>query len=426
MAKAPDRPGDSTLAVHGGERDHQISDAVTTPIFQTSTFWFKNSAELCAYQEGRIEREEYGRYGNPTWAAVERKLCELEGGEEAVLFASGMCAATTLFLALLPKGSHLIVTSDCYRRTRQFIRDYLVKFDVETTVIEPADTKALAATIRDDTALFFTESPTNPYLRVIDVPETVRLVHARGAKVVIDSTFWFKNSAELCAYQEGRIEREEYGRYGNPTWAAVERKLCELEGGEEAVLFASGMCAATTLFLALLPKGSHLIVTSDCYRRTRQFIRDYLVKLDVETTVIGPADTEALASALRDDTALFFTESPTNPYLRVIDVPETVRLVHARGAKVVIDSAPSRRAPTTSSTARRNTSGGTTTCWRAVRLARRRTSPRFGRQWVCSAAFWTPTRPTCSCAGSRRCRCAWSATTPTPCAWLTGSRRRAR
>jgi cystathionine gamma-synthase len=189
MAKTRDRAGNSTLAVHGGERKHQISDALTTPIFQTSTFWFKNSAELCAYQEGRIQRDEYGRYGNPTWAAVERKLCELEGGEQAVLFASGMCAATTLFLALLPKGSHLVVTSDCYRRTRQFIRDYLVKLDVETTVIEPADTKALAAAIRDDTALFFTESPTNPYLRVIDVPETVRIAHTRGVKVVIDSTF---------------------------------------------------------------------------------------------------------------------------------------------------------------------------------------------------------------------------------------------
>jgi cystathionine gamma-synthase len=189
MGKTPDRNGDSTRSVHAGERNHHIGDSVTTPIFQTSTFWFKNSAELCAFQEGRLEREEYGRYGNPTWSAVERKLCELEGGESAVLFASGMCAATTLFLALLPKGAHLIVTSDCYRRTRQFIRDYLVKLDVETTVIEPADTTALAAAIRDDTSLFFTESPTNPYLRVIDIEETVRVCHARGVKVVIDSTF---------------------------------------------------------------------------------------------------------------------------------------------------------------------------------------------------------------------------------------------
>jgi cystathionine gamma-synthase len=100
-----------------------------------------------------------------------------------------MCAATTLFLALLQRGSHLVVTSDCYRRTRQFIRDYLSKLDVETTVIDPADNRQLAAALRDETALFFTESPTNPYLRVTDVPEAVRICHARGVRVVIDATF---------------------------------------------------------------------------------------------------------------------------------------------------------------------------------------------------------------------------------------------
>ncbi len=181
--------GGSTRSVHAGERDHQGSDAVTTPIYQTSTFWFENSEKLRAFQEGRDKRDEYGRYGNPTWRAVERKLSDLEGAEEAVLFASGMCAATTLFLALLPKGGHLVITSDCYRRTRQFIRDYLVKLDIETTVIEAADTKKLGDALRDDTSLFFTESPTNPYLRVIDIPEAAKLAHARGAKVVIDSTF---------------------------------------------------------------------------------------------------------------------------------------------------------------------------------------------------------------------------------------------
>jgi cystathionine gamma-synthase len=175
--------------VHGGERRHHTSEAVTTPIHQTSTFWFRDSAELIAYQEGRSDREEYGRYGNPTWKAVERKLCELEGADEAVLFASGMCAATTLFLALLPKGSHLVVTSDCYRRTRQFIREYLTRLDVETTVIEPADVRQLAAALRERTTLFFTECPTNPYLRVIDVPEAVRVCHARGVRVVVDATF---------------------------------------------------------------------------------------------------------------------------------------------------------------------------------------------------------------------------------------------
>lgn len=181
--------GDSTRSVHGGERQRRESDALTTPIYQTSTYAFVDSAQVRAYQEGRLRRDEYGRYGNPTWRAVERKLVELEGGEDAVLFASGMCAATTTFLAMLPQGSHLVVTSDCYRRTRQFIRQYLTKMGVETTVIEPANTQKLAEALRPETRLFFTESPTNPYLRVIDIEEAARVCHARGVKVVIDSTF---------------------------------------------------------------------------------------------------------------------------------------------------------------------------------------------------------------------------------------------
>jgi cystathionine gamma-synthase len=175
--------------VHAGERDHHTDHALTTPIHQTSTFWFDDSAELRAYAEGRHPRDEYGRYSNPTWRAVERKLSELEGADETVLFASGMAAATSTFLALLPQGSHIVVTNDCYRRTRQFIGQYLSKLGVEATVIEPANTIQLKDALRDDTAAFFTESPTNPYLRVIDLPEAARIAHERDVKVIVDSTF---------------------------------------------------------------------------------------------------------------------------------------------------------------------------------------------------------------------------------------------
>jgi cystathionine gamma-synthase len=181
--------GPSTRSVHGGERSPEQGVSVTTPIHQTSTFWFRDSQEVRDYAEGRRPRDEYGRYSNPTWRAVEGKLCELEGAAAAVLFASGMCAATTTFLALLPRGGHLIVTSDCYRRTRQFLRQYLSKLGVEVTVIEPASTIALKDAIREGTTLFFTESPTNPYLRVIDLPEAVRIAHERGVRVMVDSTF---------------------------------------------------------------------------------------------------------------------------------------------------------------------------------------------------------------------------------------------
>jgi cystathionine beta-lyase/cystathionine gamma-synthase len=185
----PKHPGDSTRSVHGGERDEHADAALTTPIHQTSTFWFKDSEELRAYAEGRLVRDEYGRYSNPTWRAAERKLSELEGAEATVLFASGMAAATTTFLALLERGDHIVVTNDCYRRTRQFIQQQLTKLEVEATVIDPADPIALKDAIRDNTRLFFTESPTNPYLRVIDVPEAVRVAHERGVVVIIDSTF---------------------------------------------------------------------------------------------------------------------------------------------------------------------------------------------------------------------------------------------
>jgi len=189
MSDQPSKRGQATDSVHAGELRQQEANAITTPIYQTSTFWFKNSQEVIDYNEGRHKREEYGRYGNPTWRSVERKLSELEGGEETVLFASGMCAATTTFLAMLPQDSHLIVTSDCYRRTRQFINEYLGRLGVETSVIEPGDTGKLEAAIRDETSIFFTESPTNPFLRVADIPEVTRVAHEHGVTVVIDSTF---------------------------------------------------------------------------------------------------------------------------------------------------------------------------------------------------------------------------------------------
>ena len=80
MAKRSGRDhpaGDSTRSVHGGERDRPLSDALTTPIYQTSSYWFRDSEQLRAFQEGRLTRDEYGRYGNPTWRAAEKTLADL-------------------------------------------------------------------------------------------------------------------------------------------------------------------------------------------------------------------------------------------------------------------------------------------------------------------------------------------------------------
>ena len=99
---------------------------------QTATYTFRDTEELIAYQEGRFGSYEYGRYGNPTTRACEEKIRALEGAEDCLVSSSGMNAATTMLLALVPAGGHIVTTTDCYRRTRQFIQDVLPKVGAGT------------------------------------------------------------------------------------------------------------------------------------------------------------------------------------------------------------------------------------------------------------------------------------------------------
>ncbi|MBK7155975.1 MAG: aminotransferase class I/II-fold pyridoxal phosphate-dependent enzyme [Sandaracinaceae bacterium] len=183
-----------TTAVHGGEPRSYPYDALAAPIAQTATYSFANTEELIHYFEGRIERMEYGRYGNPTVALVEKKVAALEGVEDAAAFASGMAAVTLTILSLVEQGSHVILFADCYRRTRQFVTTFLSKFGVTCTLVPPADVAALADAIRPETRLVISEAPTNPYQTVPDLDAIAELVRARRKdrqKIysMIDSTF---------------------------------------------------------------------------------------------------------------------------------------------------------------------------------------------------------------------------------------------
>jgi cystathionine gamma-synthase len=184
----------STLAVHAGEEKRKPYGALTTPIIQTSTFTFADTAEIVDYMQQKANgerevRDEYGRYSNPTQTTAMRKLAALEGGEEALLFASGMCAITTAILALLSAGDHLVLVSGVYRRTHEFATSFLPRWGIETDVVPIDDAAALAAAIRPTTRLILAESPTNPYLRVMDLAGLARLGRERGIITAIDSTF---------------------------------------------------------------------------------------------------------------------------------------------------------------------------------------------------------------------------------------------
>ncbi len=184
----------STRVVHAGEKRNKPYHALTTPIAQTSTFTFEDTSVLVNYMEAKIwgdetEREEYGRYGNPTAAAVEAKLADLDRGEAACLFSSGMAAITNTLLTLLSAGSHVIMTDDCYRRTRQFVTKFLTRYGVEYTQVPMGDYEALEAAIQPNTKVILSESPTNPYLRVLDLEKIVAIAKKHRLKTVVDSTF---------------------------------------------------------------------------------------------------------------------------------------------------------------------------------------------------------------------------------------------
>ncbi len=186
--------GASTQAVHAGASRPFAHHSLATPIVQTATYTFKDTADLCNFMDARMwggakERAEYGRYGNPTVSAAEAKIAALDSAQDALLFSSGMAAVTTVLLSFLASGTHLIITDDAYRRTRQFCLNFLKRYGVETTVVPAGDYEALDNAIRPNTRLIVSESPTNPYLRVLDLERVAAIGKRRNVKTLIDATF---------------------------------------------------------------------------------------------------------------------------------------------------------------------------------------------------------------------------------------------
>lgn len=185
--------GPSTQAVHNGARRHSEHHSLTEPVLQTATYTFADTQDLRDFMDARMwglhgDRTEYGRYGNPTVAAAEARLAALEGAQECVLFASGMAAITSTLLTLLNSGSHLIITDDSYRRTRQFCTNFLSRYGVECSIVPVGDYQALEASIRPETKLIVSESPTNPYLRCLDLEKIADIGRRHQIKTLIDST----------------------------------------------------------------------------------------------------------------------------------------------------------------------------------------------------------------------------------------------
>jgi len=181
-----------TAAVHAGTPEERPAHTLAPSIAQTATYTFRDTAELTRYFEGGDadpDRQEYGRYGNPTVREVERRVAALDGAEDGLLFASGMAAVTTSALAFVKAGDHVVIFRDGYRRTRQFVVGLLARFGVTHTVVEAADLAGLEAALGPRTKLVITEFPTNPYLRCVDLARLATICRAAKVKTIVDATF---------------------------------------------------------------------------------------------------------------------------------------------------------------------------------------------------------------------------------------------
>jgi cystathionine gamma-synthase len=179
--------GRATRAVHSGESTHKALDSITDPIVLASTYTFVDSQSIIDYIEQGQSREEYGRYGNPNEAVVERKLAALEGGEEAIVYSSGMAALVGLVMTKLSGGDEIVFFDECYHRSREFCAKHLARFGVVTRQVEACNYEAMDEAINQNTKLLVSESPTNPHLSIVDLEKFAELGRRHGVETLIDA-----------------------------------------------------------------------------------------------------------------------------------------------------------------------------------------------------------------------------------------------
>ena len=170
-----------TIAVHAGGAADPATGAVAPPIHLTTTFVHGPEAE-------RLHGYMYIREDNPTQVRLEEALAAVEGGASALVFASGLAAGSS-YLQCLPPGSHVLMADDGYYDFRTILSEFLPRWGGEATLVDMADLDAVRRALRPSTRLVFTESPSNPLMKVADLAALAELTHAHGAALLVDGTF---------------------------------------------------------------------------------------------------------------------------------------------------------------------------------------------------------------------------------------------
>ena len=179
----------ATLCVHGSGGVDQQTGALSVPIYQSSTFAFKSAKQGAALFAGEEDGYVYTRLGNPTQAALEREMAFLEGGEEALCFASGMSAIAGVILLLCRNGDNLVSSDTVYGGTHNLYKETLPLWDIQVREVNATKLENIEKAIDDRTKLIFIETPANPTLSTIDIAGCAGIAKKHNIPLVVDNTF---------------------------------------------------------------------------------------------------------------------------------------------------------------------------------------------------------------------------------------------
>ncbi len=178
-----------TRAIHSGESPGPDPGSHVVPIYQTSTFIFDNAAQGARRFAGEEPGYIYTRLGNPTVRALEEKMADLENGEDAVAFGSGMGAISAVFLQLLSAGDHVVSIKTIYGCTYSLLTGLLKRMGIEVTFVDGTDISQVRDAIKPNTRVLYGETPANPNMAVLDLEAFGRVGRERGITTVVDNTF---------------------------------------------------------------------------------------------------------------------------------------------------------------------------------------------------------------------------------------------
>ncbi|MDE6991617.1 MAG: O-acetylhomoserine aminocarboxypropyltransferase/cysteine synthase [Lachnospiraceae bacterium] len=179
-----------TLQLHvGQEAPDPVTDARAVPIYQTSSFVFRNAAQAEARFALQDAGNIYGRLTNPTEDIFEQRVARLEGGVAALAVASGAAAVTYTIQNLAQSGGHIVAAKNIYGGTYNLLAHTLVDYGVTTTFVDPLDVSSFGRAIQDNTKALYIETLGNPNSEVADIEAVAQIAHAHGIPLVVDSTF---------------------------------------------------------------------------------------------------------------------------------------------------------------------------------------------------------------------------------------------